>query len=125
MSGEKVIAEFRKLFEGIDVPLDISLVERQVPFLEPYVCSPEEPFIRTFLNSLSHSLVGHGTPEMERSPEIIYGASVGDYNIFGNLLPTIVYGPRGQFHHSANEFVNLESVRSAHEKLKDWISNLS
>ena len=155
MSGEEVIREFRQHLGGIDVPLDISLVEREVPFLEPYACSPEDPFIKGFLSSLSSSSSFSPSPPTPPSPnttpfrvftsttppspnitsskvstatpsspipEIIYGASVGDYNIFGNLLPTIVYGPRGQYHHSANEYVELDSVRSVYEKLMAWLS---
>ena len=221
MSGEEVIREFRQHLGGIDVPLDISLVEREVPFLEPYACSPEDPFIKCFLSSLSESITlgGSSSPPSSSSPlpsptspspssslssshtsssfssfspssppsspspspppsssssppppspssspsssssfspspptppspnitpsrvftsttptklstptpsspiqEIIYGASVGDYNIFGNLLPTIVYGPSGQYHHSANEYVELDSVRSVYEKLTAWLS---
>jgi len=111
----EVIQEFRNIIQPLDVDVDISLVEREVPFLKPYVRSRDEPFIREFLQALG------GREEQD----IIYGESVGDYNIFGNLLPTIVYGPKGGNHHSANEHVSRSSLENVHGQLRQWLDILS
>jgi di/tripeptidase len=41
---------------------------------------------------------------------IVYGESVGDFNLFGKAMPTVVYGPAAQDWHSPNEFVLVDSI---------------
>ena len=136
MTSDTIIAEFRNSFEGpIGVTedqntgtgdgtwddqgigrasVDIRPVDREVPFLQPYTTSPDEQFVRDFIT-------GTGIPLPQ---DFLYGASVGDYNIFGNLLPTIVYGTIGRFHHSPDEYVEIDSIRRVHSQLSRWLDEL-
>jgi len=41
----------------------------------------------------------------------IYGKSVGDFNAFGRRMPTVVYGPKGENWHGADENVDIGSVK--------------
>ncbi|MCK4613339.1 MAG: M20/M25/M40 family metallo-hydrolase, partial [Thermoplasmata archaeon] len=112
MSKEEVMKEFRCILSDIDVPVDVGLVEREVPYLMPYTRAANEPFIRHFLSTLGNK------------KEIIYGESVGDFNIFGGLMPTIVYGPKGKNHHSPDEFVLRSSIERVHTGLKSWLEKV-
>jgi len=157
LSPEGVIDEFRELVGHLDIEarVDIALVDREVPFLKPYACSRDEPFVDQFLRSVvspdprsasltpsqsqfpsssSSSSSASPAPSPTSSgssspsppfPPIIYGASVGDYNIFGNVLPTIVYGPSGGQHHSADEFVSISSMEKVTGQLRRWLNSLS
>ena len=108
MAAEEVIKGFKEALSNFN-GVDVRTVEREVPFLMPYVRSAEEPFIREFLNS---------------GDEIIYGESVGDFNIFGGIMPTVVYGPAGEAHHSPDEFVSISSIERVHTRLRGFLEAL-
>lgn len=128
---EQVIAEFRQIVDSIDrdqggteklLPVDIDLVPREVPFLEPYVSPSDHPFVKQFIDSVANS--PHPPSKEPVKPRIIYGESVGDYNIFGGMFPTVVFGPDGGQHHAANEYTSIRSIRSIHEKLRFWLGSM-
>ena len=102
-SREKVMGEFQSVIEALDVAcdVDISWHSRPTPFLEPYIFSPDDEWIRDFISFYR---------ENNGEPEMIYGESVGDYNLFGAHMPTVVYGPKGENWHSADEFVYVDSI---------------
>jgi len=76
--------------------LEISLWKaRPTPFLEPYLTENE-------------GLVGQFNQAVGRP--FSYGKSVGDYNAFSKLMPTVVYGPEGVNWHSPDEWVSISSV---------------
>lgn len=137
MTGPEVVREFRQGIGKLEAEVEIDLVDREVPFLEPYACAAEEPFIREFVDSIGSQteLEPGRQPEMEvgigsgrtgdiQNDPFLYGASVGDYNIFGNILPTIVYGTVGRNHHSADEYVEIGSIRRVHSQLSNWLETL-
>ncbi len=128
MTEEDVVREFsvhlskHSQFQGINqgddrsgaVREDVQLIEREVPFLEPYHRSIDEPFIAGFFDSVGKS-----------GKDVVYGASVGDFNIFGSRMPTIVYGPDGGNHHSADEFVLGSSINRVYAQLEGWLDQLA
>jgi acetylornithine deacetylase/succinyl-diaminopimelate desuccinylase-like protein len=56
--------------------------------------------------------------------KITYGESVGDFNLFGKIMPTLVFGPSGGKWHSHDEFVNLESVLRCEKILGRFLETL-
>lgn len=103
MDAKTVIAEFRKALSGFQ-GVDIELVEREMPYLMPYVSSSKEPFIKEFLDAVDGV--------------VSYGASVGDFNIFGGMMATVVYGPRGEAYHSPDEFAFISSIEKVYQRLR-------
>ena len=105
---DSIMGEFIELLEDMDMECDaeISWHSRKTPFLEPYEWNMENDFIRDFASVY-----------VERYGEFIptYGRSVGDFNMFGKKLPTVVYGPKGGDWHGADEYVSLESLENVSE----------
>ncbi len=102
-SRELVMDGFKNLIENLNLPceVEISWHSRPTPFLEPYSFSPDEGLIRDFASLY-----------IEKYGELrtICGESVGDYNLFAKYMPTVVYGPKGENWHSADEFVYTDSL---------------
>jgi acetylornithine deacetylase/succinyl-diaminopimelate desuccinylase-like protein len=95
----------------------LSFMKRRTPFLEPYILDPENPQAARFLSSYREFY--------NREPEIGYGRSVGDFNAFGNIMPTIVFGPKGENAHAPNECVYIDSVKRCKDFYVNFIQNLS
>lgn len=89
----EVEKEIQKL--GLKSRVEVGFVKRKVPFLKPYI-TPENELVNQFLEVAGR--------------EIIYGQSVGDFNLFGECWPTVVYGPSGGNWHSGDEFVYIDSI---------------
>lgn len=74
--------------------------ERPTPFLEPYI---------TENKGLAHQFT------KSVGGEFSYGKSVGDYNAFAKIMPTIVYGPWGEHWHAPDEWVSISSIKKCIE----------
>jgi len=100
---DSVMEEFTGLLESADIDCDaeISWHSRSTPFLEPYEWSIENGFVKDFA-SLYIERYGGLKP--------VYGQSVGDFNAFGKMMPTVVYGPKGSNWHASNEYVFTDSL---------------
>ncbi len=95
---ESVMQDIRNLAGKIDsqATFDVALnQERPTPFLEPYITQDDE-LTRRFISTVKG--------------DIAYGKSVGDYNIFATMCPTIVHGPVGENWHSPDEWVSISSI---------------
>ncbi len=90
-------------------------MSRPTPFLEPYEIKRSNAFAKNFINVVKRT----GT-----KPQLIYGASVGDFNLFGNVMPTLVYGPKGAKWHSPGEYVEVESVKRCEGTLARFLDKL-
>jgi succinyl-diaminopimelate desuccinylase len=81
---------------GSEAEFEISLWrQRPTPFLEPFITENEG------LVDLFTKAVGE---------DFTYGKSVGDYNAFAKVMPTVVYGPVGANWHSPDEHVSISSI---------------
>jgi len=95
--------------------IEFNWMERPTPFLEPYELSKTRNVVNKFLIAAK---------EFGLDVRFTYGESVGDYNLFGRCMPTLVFGPSGGKWHSHDEFVNLESVLRCKRVLSRFIEIL-
>lgn len=82
---------------------------------KPYVVSESNPYTRAMKESII-SATG-------KEPKIAYFSSVGDFNYLGSRakLPTYVIGPAGENYHSADEYVELDTVVKTAEIIYDFL----
>jgi acetylornithine deacetylase/succinyl-diaminopimelate desuccinylase-like protein len=101
---KQVMSDFEELLQGLDLKCSYELLwqKRDTPFLEPYILDENNPWAQNFVSSYKE-LYG-------KAPDIAYGKSVGDFNAFGKIMPTIVFGPKGENIHGPNEYVYLDSI---------------
>jgi len=111
----KVMADLEELLKKLDLncAYKLSFMKRRTPFLEPYILDSGNPKAAKFLSYYREFY--------QKEPELGYGRSVGDFNAFGNLMPTIVFGPKGENAHAANECVDIDSVK----RCRDFYVNLT
>lgn len=89
---------------------------RATPWLPPYQTGRGHSLVQAFLRSVRRS----GTPlriEEQRG--------VGDFNVFGSVLPTVVYGPKGEGAHGETESVNLPSFRRCLAVYRNFLAGLT
>ncbi|MEM3445168.1 MAG: M20/M25/M40 family metallo-hydrolase [Thermoplasmata archaeon] len=94
---------------GLKSRVEVGFVKRKVPFLKPYI-TEEKGAVKQFLE------IAGG--------DVIYGQSVGDFNLFGEIWPTVVYGPSGMNWHSGDEFVWCDSIERVFGKYKEFLLKL-
>lgn len=83
---------------------DVVFSPRPTPFLEPFEFDKDEPFLKTIIEAMY---------EVYGEVFFNYGQSVADENVFGvKGIPTFTVGPLGDNHHSANEWVDLDSLKN-------------
>jgi acetylornithine deacetylase/succinyl-diaminopimelate desuccinylase-like protein len=101
---ELVMDDFVKALRSLEIQskLKFSWMKRPTPFLEPYITERTE-LVKAFI-FMQREVTG------SKEDNIVYGESVGDFNLFGKIMPTIVYGPSAQDWHSPNEFVQMDSI---------------
>jgi acetylornithine deacetylase/succinyl-diaminopimelate desuccinylase-like protein len=89
----QIMSEFDKLLQKQDLKCkyELKFMERKTPFLEPYILEDENKWAKRFLTLYREFY--------QKEPNVGYGKSVGDFNAFGQLLPTIVFGPAGENAH--------------------------
>ena len=101
---ELVMDDFVKALKPLEIQskLKFTWMKRPTPFLEPYITERTE-LVKAFIFK-QREISGSS------DDNIVYGESVGDFNLFGKAMPTIVYGPAAQDWHSPNEFVLVDSI---------------
>ncbi len=101
---DQVMRDFDKMLKNLQLKCSYELnwMKRETPFLEPYILEVDNPWAKRFLKTYQEFY--------NKEPDIAYGKSVGDFNAFGKLMPTIVFGPRGENVHGPNECVYLKSI---------------
>ncbi|PKL36682.1 hypothetical protein CVV38_02135 [Candidatus Peregrinibacteria bacterium HGW-Peregrinibacteria-1] len=97
--------------------INISLQKRDTPFAPPYITDKENPTIQHILK-----IIGEETPKVS----IDYGLSVADENVFANgaHLAVISVGPEGDNEHTANEWVNIDSLKRLVNYFKRFIEEV-
>jgi len=111
-----ILRDFEIAMRRLRVPskIRVSFAKRKTPFLEPYMTDRRNRFVRSFMR--------HFESEYRRAPDTIYARSVGDYNVFGSCMPTMVFGPIGRGSHSSKERVDVRSLYRCEKLIKSHSS---
>jgi len=115
--------EFEEAVKRANIKGEATLKFRDAPhkncdgFL-PYVVSESNPYTQSFKKSVSN-VTGEDA-------KIAYFSSVGDFNYLGARakLPTFVFGPNGENYHSADEYVELDTVVKTAEVIYDYLKEV-
>ena len=115
---EMILKDFKKVMNGLRVPSEIrvSFIERKTPFLEPYATDGRDQYVRKLIQTFEF--------EHHRKPEIGYAKSVGDYNVFGSLMPTVIFGPLGRGSHTSQERLDVRSLYRCEKLLTRFLNSL-
>lgn len=112
--------EFEKAVEKSDIKGTATLKFRDAPHKKcdgflPYVVSESNPYTQMFKKSIKEVT--------ENEAVISYFSSVGDFNYLGSRakLPTFVFGPNGKNYHSADEYVELDTVIKTAEVIFNYL----
>lgn len=112
--------EFEKAVERADIEGKATLEFREAPHSKcdgflPYVVSESNPYTQIFRRSV--------LDVTDRKANIAYFSSVGDFNYLGARakLPTFVFGPNGKNYHSADEYVELDTVVKTAEVIYNYL----
>jgi acetylornithine deacetylase/succinyl-diaminopimelate desuccinylase-like protein len=110
--------DFESVLKRLPVESDVqmSFAKRSTPFLEPYHTDRRSKLVRKFIQSFrSH----YG-----KEPDIGSASSVGDYNVFGSRMPTVVFGPMGKGSHSTLERLDVRSLYRCERFLTGFLESL-
>lgn len=120
---ESVLEEVRDAVKRAGLVGQVSVSFREAPYPEcdgfpAYVVPEDDPFVGLMKESI------RAAAGVE--PSISYFKSVGDYCYIGGRLgiPTLVFGPGGGNFHSADEYVELDTVRSTAEVILDFLNRV-
>ncbi|MCG8485818.1 MAG: ArgE/DapE family deacylase [Clostridia bacterium] len=118
-----IIKEIKEAAKRANIQCDYEIKFREAPSEEsdgfmPYTVDEEEPYAKIFLNTVEKTI--------GKKPNIAYFSSIGDYNYLGSRLkvPTLVFGPRGQNFHSADEWVNVDDVVDTAKVIYNYLLEL-
>lgn len=106
----------KEILKKTDRDFEVILNERKTPYLEPFIVNENDYFL---------SIVTNSVKEVYGEYTYSYGQSVSDENIFGSLgIPTLTVGPLGDNHHSAEEWVSIESLNNLAKIYRDVLEKL-
>ena len=113
-----VLKDFKDALDTLktDSKVKISFTERKTPFLEPYATDRRNGHVRKFIQTFKS--------EYRREPEISYAKSVGDYNVFGSHMPTLIFGPIGKGSHTSKERLDVRSLYRCEKTLTRFLNSL-
>ncbi len=101
-----------------DRDFEIIFSPRPTPFLEPFIYSRQEPFIKIATKAVT---------DIYQTHEYNYGQCVADENVFGSIgIPTLTIGPVADNHHSSEEWVEIDSLvnlKNIYRKILEEIDN--
>jgi len=110
-----IISEFRRAVRNSDTraKANVSIEKRETPYLRPYLTEERNPLVRKFVSAYA-ALFG-------KMPSMYCNESVGDYNIFGRRMPTLIYGPKGANWHAKGEYVEIDSIKRCHKMYVEFL----
>lgn len=116
---KKQVADFianLKTKSTLKADYEVVFSPRPTPFLEPFEFDKDEPFLKTIIEAMY---------EVYGEVFFNYGQSVADENVFGiRGIPTFTVGPLGDNHHSANEWVDLDSLKNLAKVYRNILEKL-
>ena len=111
----KGLYDKKVLIKG-DKEFEIEKVKRPTPFLEPFIVDKDSIFLKVATEAVK---------EVYGRYEYNYGKSVADENVFGFMnIPTLTIGPLADNHHSAEEWVSLDSIEKLAEIYRKVLEKL-
>jgi acetylornithine deacetylase/succinyl-diaminopimelate desuccinylase-like protein len=110
-----ILSEFRRAVRnsGTRAKVFVSIERRETPYLRPYQTELRDPSVQKFFSTYT-ALFG-------KMPTMYCNESVGDYNIFGKRMPTLIYGPRGADWHAKGEYVEIDSIKRCHKMYVEFL----
>ncbi|QZY53914.1 M20 family metallopeptidase [Crassaminicella profunda] len=117
----------KELYEAVkraDIKSEVKMIFREGPSHEsqgfnPYIVEENQPYVNQIIESIENVC--------NEKPQIAYFSSIGDFNYLGSRLkvPTFVFGANGGNYHTANEYVEIDSViKTAHVVYEFLINTL-
>ncbi|MBF8982760.1 M20/M25/M40 family metallo-hydrolase [Lutibacter sp. B2] len=84
---------------------------------EPYIVDEENLYTDKMVNSIQKTC--------NQKPKIAYFSSIGDFNYLGSRLkvPTFLFGPYGKNYHTANEYVEIDTVIKTGNVIYEFLVN--
>jgi acetylornithine deacetylase/succinyl-diaminopimelate desuccinylase-like protein len=106
------------LINELGVNAEAGFIARETPFCEPFEIPEGHEAVKT--------VVGAATRVLGRAPGIEFHEGPCDSCILVShgRIPTIEFGPSGGRLHQSDEFVDLESVKTATEVYKEVIRTM-
>ncbi len=99
--AESECTRLQEFLQNIYPECSVGIFDRGLPYNMPFYTPPETPEAE-ILASIVREVVGNTS--------FSHGESVADENVFAQLFPAVSYGPLGRNYHSANEYVEKESL---------------
>ncbi|MBD3189747.1 MAG: ArgE/DapE family deacylase [Candidatus Heimdallarchaeota archaeon] len=105
---QTVVEDLVNFIGKMDVQSEIN-IQIIPPFYFPYEISEKAPLVNSLINSYSMTF--------DRKPKMGYLRMITDANVFmgEGKIPTVVFGPKGGNIHSANEYVEIKSLKKVVE----------
>ncbi len=115
---DMILRDFRMVMSslGVDSRISVSMTERETPFLEPYLTDRRDRLVKRFIKTVRSDL--------GREPAVSCSKSVGDYNVFGSRMPTVIFGPVGKGSHSSQERLDVRSLSKCEDILTRFLNSL-
>lgn len=108
-SPQTIEAEIKKALNRAAVKCRYEICFREAPSagakgFMPYVTEENNPYTRDFAQAV-RDMTGE-------EPNISYFQSIGDFNYLGTRVgaPALIFGPDGENYHSADEYVQIDTV---------------
>jgi acetylornithine deacetylase/succinyl-diaminopimelate desuccinylase-like protein len=117
-SEKYILADFKKIINKLKLKSDVKvrIMPRETPYLKPYLTQSNDRYVKLFCTEYKNFY--------QTKPKFMYARSVGDFNRFGEIMPTIVFGPIGMNWHAADEYVNISSVIRCRDFYLNYLKHL-
>ncbi len=119
-SREYLVQEVMDAAERAGIQAEIQVKFRDSPHslnggFDPYIVEEDNQYTKLLMESINEIT---GT-----TVDIQYFSSIGDFNYLGTRagIPTFVFGPSGENYHTADEYVNLNSVVETSEVIYKFL----
>ncbi|WP_422486828.1 M20 family metallopeptidase [Gudongella sp. DL1XJH-153] len=119
-SREYLVQEVMDAAERAGIQAEIQVKFRDSPHslnggFDPYIVEEDNQYTKLLMESINEVT---GT-----RVDIQYFSSIGDFNYLGTRagIPTFVFGPSGENYHTADEYVNLNSVVETSEVIYKFL----
>jgi succinyl-diaminopimelate desuccinylase len=105
-TSAEALKDLRHLISEVGVDAEAKLIDRETPFCEPFEVPEDNSYVRL--------VVEQAAKVLGKKPEIAFHEGPCDSCILANpgKIPTVDFGPSGARLHEADEYVEIDSVRT-------------